>query len=120
MESDRNLLKRKFKESYDDRVYEEGDHKAAQEPSNDRETATEAIQFNNTQESEKRCIIRSTDTNRILSAPKRQQKKKSESDANKLCDRLRLLVSLQRAGVSGYKEEIDSILEKLFEYGIIV
>lgn len=41
-------------------------------------------------------------------------------DPNELCDRLRLLTSSQRAGNTNHDQEINSILEELYEQGIIL
>lgn len=81
----------------------------------------------------KRHIIRSDKTNTITvtqpwTPPQKRAKKLSEKstrksfNANKLCERLRLLVSTQRAGLhqQQHEQEIDSILRKLHENGIIL
>jgi hypothetical protein len=42
------------------------------------------------------------------------------NNPNELCDRLKLLVSSQRAGHTGHTNEINSIIEELAEAGLIV
>lgn len=81
----------------------------------------------------KRHIIRSAKTNSIKVSPprplstssvvlnRRGQKRKSV-DANGLCNRLRLLMSEREKGISTPQihQEIDSILNKLYEFEVIL